>query len=887
MSERVNAGIVTAYGAAVRGGYEGTYTQFCADLASLADIITDLTGLSATATTLAEGASATASYANGVITIGIPRGATGNGISSVSLVSTSGLAKTYRITFTDGDTYDFTVNDGKGISSTTLNQDYTLTITYNDGTTWTSTSIRGAKGDTGETPDLSIGTVTTGAAGSSASATITGTAEAPVLNLTIPKGDPGEVPADAIASTQASTTASKKLEVGEYFWLSGSLYIVTTEIASGGTIVTSGSGANCKLAKVADDVGDLKSALQSTAGSPLYVSLNEFNTYKLNQTTGNAYIDFLNNRLVARYRGRSDAWSYVDLLNGSVLSSVTDYAGTEKTIKWNKYLKLSVLFNQIGGSTGQTIPVYQQKIISGVATAKELGNETISGTLFKDYMLDECDSFRIFVVLKGSNSNTQVFDIALAVADIRENQSDKVVAPILSQYVTETEVKKDDFRVIGDTLYKAKADIPTNTNIVVGTNMDETTVGNELNLLQNSTKINNLFYSGIVTDDAYIGELGGIGYNKSQQMNKVSDFIPVQPGENIIIKYKATPVGNGNRIAITYQRYKADKSRDGTRVSYTASSESETEYETSITIPTNTRFLRVCPAFYDDGEIFVYKTSGGFIPDYAETDRCFNTVNNAFWTGTGLIDGIAHRGYSTFAPENTLIAYKMAKQHGFLYGETDISFTSDNVPVLLHDDTINRTARNSDGTTITGTVGLGSITYEQALEYDFGIWKGSAFAGTRIPTFEEYLALCKKIGMRPYIEIKAATATETRVRALVDMVKGYDLIGVSTWVCFDTTYLGYVKSEYPDATLVVPISSGITSAFIENVLTLKNDKNKVIVSSATYTSEEVAMCKNAGLPMHLWAIDKLNDVLAMPSYASGLVHETLNAPAIFAKYNIT
>jgi len=49
-----------------------------------------------------------------------------------------------------------------------------------------------AQGETGATPDFAIGTVTTGAAGSSASASITGTAEAPVLNMTIPRGDKGE-----------------------------------------------------------------------------------------------------------------------------------------------------------------------------------------------------------------------------------------------------------------------------------------------------------------------------------------------------------------------------------------------------------------------------------------------------------------------------------------------------------------------------------------------------------------------------------------------------------------------------------------------------------------------------------------------------------------------
>ena len=86
--------------------------------------------------------------------------------------------------------------DGVGISGAVLNADYTLTITFTDGSSYTTPPIRGAQGDPGQigpTPDISIGTVTTGAAGSQAAATMTGTPEAPVLNLTIPRGDPGEV----------------------------------------------------------------------------------------------------------------------------------------------------------------------------------------------------------------------------------------------------------------------------------------------------------------------------------------------------------------------------------------------------------------------------------------------------------------------------------------------------------------------------------------------------------------------------------------------------------------------------------------------------------------------------------------------------------------------
>ena len=58
---------------------------------------------------------------------------------------------------------------------------------------YVDTGVR-AKGDTGDTPDISIGTVTTVEPGEPARATMTGTPEAPVLNLSIPKGAVGSTP---------------------------------------------------------------------------------------------------------------------------------------------------------------------------------------------------------------------------------------------------------------------------------------------------------------------------------------------------------------------------------------------------------------------------------------------------------------------------------------------------------------------------------------------------------------------------------------------------------------------------------------------------------------------------------------------------------------------
>lgn len=101
-----------------------------------------------------------------------PPGATGNGIKSIQLLSTSGLVKTYRITMTDDKTFDFSVSDGSdgddgnGISGASFDpQTNELTITFDDGTSFTTPSLKGSPGtpgDDGVSPTMTVTTITGG-----------------------------------------------------------------------------------------------------------------------------------------------------------------------------------------------------------------------------------------------------------------------------------------------------------------------------------------------------------------------------------------------------------------------------------------------------------------------------------------------------------------------------------------------------------------------------------------------------------------------------------------------------------------------------------------------------------------------------------------------------
>ena len=108
---------------------------------------------------------------------------------------------------------------------------------------------------------------------------------------------------------------------------------------------------------------------------------------------------------------------------------------------------------------------------------------------------------------------------------------------------------------------------------------------------------------------------------------------------------------------------------------------------------------------------------------------------------------VAHRGYSGYAPENSIPAFELAGRMGFWGIETDISETSDGYFVCMHDDTLDRMTD--------GNGEIGDYTFEALEQYT--IDSGNYFRTTenkKIPTFEEYLSICREYGCVPVIEIK-------------------------------------------------------------------------------------------------------------------------------------
>ena len=253
-----------------------------------------------------------------------------------------------------------------------------------------------------------------------------------------------------------------------------------------------------------------------------------------------------------------------------------------------------------------------------------------------------------------------------------------------------------------------------------------------------------------------------------------------------------------------------------------------------------------------------------------------NRVSPAF------VVGINHRGWHQ-APENTLTAFKESKQNGFEFVETDVRFTFDGVPVLLHDSTINRTARNTDGTAIDKTVNIREITYEEALKYDFGIWKGNQFSGTRIAGFNDFILLCKRLKMHPFIELMEGSREE--ISFLVETVKQYGMKGHVTWISFSSALLDYVKECDESASLGYLVIPPVTEKHISVVKDLRTEFNYVFLdSSRNLDKKDIQMCIEAGIPLMVWIVNSEADILSLDPYVSGVTSDRLNVNEVFQKH---
>lgn len=241
-----------------------------------------------------------------------------------------------------------------------------------------------------------------------------------------------------------------------------------------------------------------------------------------------------------------------------------------------------------------------------------------------------------------------------------------------------------------------------------------------------------------------------------------------------------------------------------------------------------------------------------------------------------VIRYVAHRGYHVQAPENTMPAFAAAVEAGYQFLESDVHFTKDGVAVLCHDSTINATARNADGSKIVGVKSIQFMTYEELLQYDFGIAAGEAYRGTRIPTFREWIAFCREADVTPYIELKSRMTTE-QVQTLMQLVEEAGMTDRAVWISFtwNLRMLQDVVAANPEAEVGL-LSNGLANTTVAMAKTLQTGHNRVFLDVLHTAVNRLSMqlAAQAGLEVEAYTVNDAELADALTSL--GVVGITTN-----------
>lgn len=262
---------------------------------------------------------------------------------------------------------------------------------------------------------------------------------------------------------------------------------------------------------------------------------------------------------------------------------------------------------------------------------------------------------------------------------------------------------------------------------------------------------------------------------------------------------------------------------------------------------------------------------------YFQREKTYTKVSYDF--GSLGVRSINHQGYNPVAPNNTMPAFKLSKVMGFDFVETDVRFSSDNVPVLCHDATIDN---YSDGT---GTIS--QMTYEQLLQYDFGSWKSAEYTGTKIGTLEDLLALCGQINLYPYCEVMSGL-TKAQAKICIDLAKEYHMLRSVTWISMSEEALRLIVNEDPGARVMIVVGGGDSVNFVRRALSLQTGYNEVGVDlNYTLSDSYREAALRFDMPIEMWTVDTVANIQALPDYVKGVTSNTYPVNRIRAAENLT
>lgn len=229
---------------------------------------------------------------------------------------------------------------------------------------------------------------------------------------------------------------------------------------------------------------------------------------------------------------------------------------------------------------------------------------------------------------------------------------------------------------------------------------------------------------------------------------------------------------------------------------------------------------------------------------------------------------IAHRGDSKAFPENTLPAFESAVKIGSDLVELDYVHTSDGIPIVIHDVTLDRTT-NAVESMGKKDIRVDSLPWVDLGKLDAGSWFDPKFQGTKLPTLEESLDVIQN-GSVTLIERKEGDA-----KTCIELLKRKRLLGDVVVQAFDWQYLVDCHKLRPDLVICALGQGKLTPE--------RMDKIDMTGASAigwnfkTLGEPEIRAIHDRGKKAWAWTVDDEGEVRRL--VAAGVDGIITNIPA--------
>jgi glycerophosphoryl diester phosphodiesterase len=215
----------------------------------------------------------------------------------------------------------------------------------------------------------------------------------------------------------------------------------------------------------------------------------------------------------------------------------------------------------------------------------------------------------------------------------------------------------------------------------------------------------------------------------------------------------------------------------------------------------------------------------------------------------------AHRGASTYAPENTLASFELAVEQGADAVELDAKLSADGKVMVIHDQTVDRTTN--------GKGKVNRLVYEQLRELDAGSFFDPRYSNERIPTLDEVF---ERVGRKIFINVELtnyASRNDELVPLVVELVKRHGLQHSVLFSSFFPVNLRRAQTMLPEVPVGLLAWDGVFGTINRSAFYLSLSPTIVHPYLKDVNGRLMDKEKKRGRRVHVWTVNEESDLIKM------------------------